>query len=313
MKGTKKLDKPKLGNISIVRDFPEVFPKDLSGFPPQQQVGFCIDLVPGATPMVKTFVSTSTIRNTRVVKTTSRVAIQGIYSAKSLSVGSTYVVCEEEGRFSKEEHEVYLKIVLELLKKEKLFAKFSKCEFCLQDVHFHKHMVNSNGIHVDPSKIEAVKNWKDNLCNAPILSLPDGSKDFVVYCDASNQGFSCVLMQRGKVIAYASRLLKIHGKNYTTHDLELGAMYHPGKANVVVDALSRKERVKPRRLRAMSMTIQLSVKGKILVAQVDRLTKKAHILAFREDYKMEKLSRLYIVEIVARHGVHGSIILDQDG
>ncbi|GKB87522.1 putative reverse transcriptase domain-containing protein [Tanacetum coccineum] len=320
MKGTKKLDKPKLGNISIVRDFPEVFPKDLSGFPPQQQVGFCIDLVPGATPMVKTFVSTSTIRNTRVVKTTSRVAIQGIYSAKSLSVGSTYVVCEEEGRFSKEEHEVYLKIVLELLKKEKLFAKFSKCEFCLQDVHFHKHMVNSNGIHVDPSKIEAVKNWKDNLCNAPILSLPDGSKDFVVYCDASNQGFSCVLMQRGKVIAYASRLLKIHEKNYTTHDLELGAMvftlktwrhylygmksiiytdqkslhhifnqkelnmrqrrwielfsdydckiqYHPGKANVVVDALSRKERVKPRRLRAMSMTIQLSVKGKILVAQ----------------------------------------------
>ncbi|GKA96820.1 putative reverse transcriptase domain-containing protein, partial [Tanacetum coccineum] len=65
---------------------------------------------------------------------------------------------------------------------------------------------------------------KENLCNAPILSLPDGVEDFVVYCDASNQGLGCVLMQRGKVIAYASRQLKIHKKNYTTHDLELGAV-----------------------------------------------------------------------------------------
>ncbi|GKE95321.1 putative reverse transcriptase domain-containing protein, partial [Tanacetum coccineum] len=176
--------------------------------------------------------------------------------------------------------------------------------------------VNSNGILVDPSKIKSVKNWKtpktpseiqsfltlkENLCNAPILSLPDGAEDFVVYCDASNQGLGCVLMQRGKVIAYASRQLKIHEKNYTTHDLELGTVvfalkiwrhhlygtksviytdhkslqhifdqkelnmrqrrwielfsdydceirYHPGKANVVADALSRKERVKPKRM-----------------------------------------------------------------
>ncbi|GJX65884.1 putative reverse transcriptase domain-containing protein [Tanacetum coccineum] len=100
---------------------------------------------------------------------------------------------------SKEEHEVHLKLVLELLKKEKLFAKISMCEFWLQEVHFLGHVVNSNGIHVDPSKIEALKNWKknqkykwgkeqeeafqtlkDNLCNAPILSLHDGSpKDFI--------------------------------------------------------------------------------------------------------------------------------------
>ncbi|GJY89299.1 retrotransposon protein, putative, ty3-gypsy subclass [Tanacetum coccineum] len=65
---------------------------------------------------------------------------------------------------------------------------------------------------------------EDNLCNAPILSLPDGADYFVVYCDMSNQGFECVLMQRGKVIAYASFQLKIHEKNYTTHDLELGAV-----------------------------------------------------------------------------------------
>ncbi|GJY38705.1 putative reverse transcriptase domain-containing protein [Tanacetum coccineum] len=186
-----------------------------------------------------------------------------------------------------------------------MYAKFSKCELWLREVQFLGHVINGNGIHVDPSKIEAVKNWKapktlkcktfdwgeeqelafqtlkGKLCNAPVLALPDGPEDFVVYCDASGLGLGCLLMQRGKVIAYASRQLKIHEKNYTTHDYELGAVvfalkiwrhylygtrsrrwielfsdydyeicYHPGKANVVADALSRKERVKPKRVRA---------------------------------------------------------------
>nr|GEW15184.1 putative reverse transcriptase domain-containing protein [Tanacetum cinerariifolium] len=165
---------------------------------------------------------------------------------------------------SKEEHEVHLKLILELLKKEKLFGKFSKCEFWLQEVHFLDHVVNNEGIHVDPNKIEAVKNWKppktpteirsflgltgyyrrfiasfskiakplnlltqknkkfewgdeqenafqtlnDMLCDASILALPEGPDDFVVYYDASNQGFGCVLMQINKVIAYASKQLK---------------------------------------------------------------------------------------------------------
>ncbi|GJW77756.1 putative reverse transcriptase domain-containing protein [Tanacetum coccineum] len=144
---------------------------------------------------------------------------------------------------------------------------------------------------------------KQKLCSAPILALPEGSEDFIAYCDASIKGLGAVLMQREKVIAYASRQLKIHEKNYTTHDLELGAVvfalkiwrhylygtkctvftdhkslqhilnqkelnmrqrhwlellsdydceirYHPGKANVVVDALSRKERIKPLRTEA---------------------------------------------------------------
>ncbi|GKA13940.1 putative reverse transcriptase domain-containing protein, partial [Tanacetum coccineum] len=103
---------------------------------------------------------------------------------------------------SKEEHEVHLRLVLELLKNEKLYAKFSKYEFWLQEVHFLRHVVNQNGIYVDPSKIEAKNKkykWgieqeeafqtlKSNLCDAPILSLPDRVGYFIVYCDTSNQG-----------------------------------------------------------------------------------------------------------------------------
>nr|GEU49735.1 hypothetical protein [Tanacetum cinerariifolium] len=167
---------------------------------------------------------------------------------------------------SKEDHKVHLKLVLELLKKDKLFAKY---EFWLQEVRFLRHVVNSNDIHMD-------------------------SKDFVVHYDSSNQGLGCVLMQRGKVISYASKQLKIHELNYTTHDLEFRAVvfalktwrhylygtksviytnhkslqhifdlkefnmrqrrwielfsdyeyeirYHPGKANVVADALTQSE------------------------------------------------------------------------
>ncbi|GJR85348.1 putative reverse transcriptase domain-containing protein [Tanacetum coccineum] len=117
---------------------------------------------------------------------------------------------------SKEEHEVHLKLMLELLEKEKLFGKFSKCEFWLQEKNqkFEWGDEQENAFHT----------LNDMLCDDPILALPEGTDDFVVYCDTSNQGFGCVLMQKNKVIAYASIQLKIHEKNYTTHDLELGAV-----------------------------------------------------------------------------------------
>ncbi|GJZ82702.1 putative reverse transcriptase domain-containing protein [Tanacetum coccineum] len=181
---------------------------------------------------------------------------------------------------NKREHEEHLKLILELLKKEELYSKFSKCEFWIPKVQFLGHVIDSNGIHVDPAKIKSIKDWaspkspmeirqilglagyyqrfiegfskiakpmtkltqkkvkfewgdkqeaafqllKQKLCSAPILALPEGSEDFIAYCDASKKGLGAVLMQREKVISYASRQLKIHEKNYTTHDLELGAV-----------------------------------------------------------------------------------------
>ncbi|GJT29324.1 putative reverse transcriptase domain-containing protein [Tanacetum coccineum] len=215
---------------------------------------------------------------------------------------------------SRKEHEGHLKLILNLLKKEELYAKFSKCEFWLSKVQFLGHVIDSEGIHVDPAKIESIKDWaspktpteirqflekaeaafqslKKKLCSAPILALPEGSENFVVYCDASHKGLGAVLMQKEKVIAYASRQLKVHEKNYTTHDLELAhsrservehetttmlellsdydceIQYHPGKVNVVADALSRKERSKPLQVRALVMTISLNIPKQILSAQ----------------------------------------------
>nr|GEZ70226.1 putative reverse transcriptase domain-containing protein [Tanacetum cinerariifolium] len=191
---------------------------------------------------------------------------------------------------SKKEHEEHLTLILELLKKEEWYAKFSKCEFWIPKVQFLGHVIDRKGIRVDPAKIESIKDWaspktpteicqflrlvgyyrrfikgfskiaksmtkltqknvkfdwgekeeaafqliKQKLCSAPILSLPKGSKNFIVYCDASHKGLGAVLMQNEKFIAYASRQLKIHEKNYTTHDLELGARAPAGNLPGIV-------------------------------------------------------------------------------
>ncbi|GJZ69267.1 retrotransposon protein, putative, ty3-gypsy subclass [Tanacetum coccineum] len=110
-----------------------------------------------------------------------------------------------------EEHGKHLKIILELLKKERLYAKFSKCDFWLDSVQFLGHVNDRSGVHVDPAKIEAIKSWA-------ALTMPTGVRQFL------GLGYEAVLMQSEKVIAYASRQLKVHEENYTTYDLELGAV-----------------------------------------------------------------------------------------
>ncbi|GJY21248.1 putative reverse transcriptase domain-containing protein [Tanacetum coccineum] len=129
---------------------------------------------------------------------------------------------------NEKEHEEHLKTIMESLKKEELYAKFSKCEFWINTVknslvHVFDRVKNQK-FDWGEEQEEAFQLLKQKLCVAPILALPEGSEDFVVYCDASIKGLGAVLMQRIKVIAYASRQLKIHEKNYTTHDLELGAV-----------------------------------------------------------------------------------------
>ncbi|GKD99667.1 putative reverse transcriptase domain-containing protein [Tanacetum coccineum] len=127
---------------------------------------------------------------------------------------------------NKKEHEKHLKAILELLKKEELYAKFSKCEFWLPKIAKSMTKLTQKGVKFDwgDKQEAAFQLIKHKLCSVPILALPEGSEDFIIYCDASIKGLGAVLMQKEKVIAYASRQLKIHEKNYTTHDLELGAV-----------------------------------------------------------------------------------------
>ncbi|GJS00522.1 putative reverse transcriptase domain-containing protein [Tanacetum coccineum] len=377
-----KASDKKQKEIIVVRDFHKVFPNDLSGLPPLWEIEFRIELIPEAVPIAK---YPYRLAPSKLEELSGQLKeLQDKDSGRACRTLKVSLGTTQEGETGEE-----------------------------QELTF--------------------QTLKDKLCNEPILALPDGSKDFVVYGDASGIGLGCVLMQRGIVIAYASRQLKIHEKNYTTHDLELGAAclhlrfrdiicmielfsdydcevrYHPGKANVVSDALSRKEKVKPKRVRAMNMTLQSSIKDRILAAHkeavdeslrlqkgldemieqrsdgtlyyldriwvplkgdvrtlimdgahkskysvhpgadkmyydlrdglwwpgmkkdiaeyvtmdfvtklprtssghetiwviVDRLTKSAHFLPMREDYKMDRLARLFLGEIVARHGTDG--------
>ncbi|GJV42262.1 putative reverse transcriptase domain-containing protein [Tanacetum coccineum] len=184
---------------------------------------------------------------------------------------------------NQQEHKEHLKLILEFLKKDELYAKFSKCKFWIPKVQFLGHVIDSEGIHVDPAKIESIKDWTSpkspteirqflGLVGAPILALPEGSEDFIAYCDASKKGLGAVLMQREKVISYASHQLKIHEKNYTTHDLELGAVVFRSQdleALSIRNQVTVKEREPPLRVRALVMTISLDLPKQILNAQTE--------------------------------------------
>ncbi|KAL5540690.1 hypothetical protein UlMin_043342 [Ulmus minor] len=337
-------------DVLVVKDYLEVFPEDLLGLPPDREIEFEIELLPGSQPISKAPYRMAPAELQELKKQLQELLDKGFIRPSYSPWGAPFLVMpfgltNAPAAFmdlmnrvfrnyldkfvvvfiddiliyskSKEEHEEHLRNTLDTLKKNKLYAKFKKCEFWLEKVGFLGHIVSRDGISVDPSKTEAVSGWsrpktisevrsflgmagyyrrfvegfsriatpltaltrknhrfewteaceksfqelKARLVSAPILTIPNGIDEFIIYSDASKMGLGAVLMQNGKVIAYASRQLKDYEKNYPTHDLELAAkelnmrqrrwlelvkdydceiLYHPGKANKVADALSRK-------------------------------------------------------------------------
>nr|GEY78533.1 putative reverse transcriptase domain-containing protein [Tanacetum cinerariifolium] len=285
-----------------------------------------------------------------------------------------------------EEHGKHLKIILELLKKEILYAKFLKCDFWLDSVQFLGHVIDRSGVHVDPAKIKAVKNWaapttptevrqffgltgkkeeeafqtlKQKLYSAPILTLPEGMKDFMVYCDASLKGFGAVLIQREKIHEAQKEAMKRKNvraenfgrlikqilkfrpdgtrccRNHMYHDLKLLYWWSNMKADTATyvskcltcanvkaehQKLSRflqQPKIPVWKWERITMDFvsglprMLSGYDTIWVI-VDRLTKSAHFLPMKKTDSIEKLTQLYLNEIVCRHGVYVSIISDRD-
>nr|GEZ06580.1 hypothetical protein [Tanacetum cinerariifolium] len=246
-----KSKEKRLEDVPIVRKFLEVFPEDLPGFPSTRQVEFQIDLVLDVAPIA------------RAPYRLAPAEMQEL-STQLQELSNRYPLLRIDDLFDQlQGSRVYSKIDLrsgyhqirvreEDIPKTAFRTRYGHYEFQVTPfgltnapvVQFLGHVIDSEGIHVDPAKIEAIKDWespktpteirqfleaafqllKQKLCSAPILALPEGSENFVVYCDASHKGLGAVLMQKEKVIAYASRQLKVHEKNYTTHDLELGAV-----------------------------------------------------------------------------------------
>nr|GEU31718.1 reverse transcriptase domain-containing protein [Tanacetum cinerariifolium] len=230
-----KSEGKRLKDVSIVRDFPKVFPEDLPGIPPARQLEFKIDL-------------------------------------------------------NKEEHEEHLKFILEFLKKEELYAKFSKCEFWISK---------------EEKEEAAFQLIKQKLCSAPILALPKGSENFIVYCDASHKDAKTLLIRNQCTVFTDHKSLQhiLDQKEWNMRqrrwlellgDYDYDNRYHPGKANVVADALGRKERSRPLRVRVLVMKMGLNLPKEILEAQTEAL-KPENLCAedvggmLRKDLPKEKL------------------------
>nr|GEZ60134.1 reverse transcriptase domain-containing protein [Tanacetum cinerariifolium] len=291
--GGEEVRRKRIEDIPVVKEFLNVFPEDLPSLPPIHQVEFQIDLIPGATLDEDT---PKTASRTRYRHYVFQVMPFGLTNAPAVFMDLMNRVCKPYlDKFiivfigdiliysrNEEEHANHLRIILELLRKEKLYAKFSTCEFWIHIVQFLGYLIDSQGLHVDPAKIKAIKNWK----------TPTTPTEVRQFLGLAGSGSS--IDAKIKVIAYASRQIKPNEENYTTHDLELGTVvfalkiwrhylyelladydckihYHPGKANVIADALRWKKQIKLLQVRSLIMTIHPKLPSQILKAQNEAL------------------------------------------
>ncbi|GKD48532.1 putative reverse transcriptase domain-containing protein [Tanacetum coccineum] len=224
----------------VVTDFPEVFPEDLPGLSPPRQVEFRIDLIHGVAPVARAPYRLAPSEMKELSKQLQELLEKDYRELNKLTIKNRYPLPRIDDLFDQlQGSSVYSKIDLRSgyhqllipglrIASEKLYAKFSKCDFWLDSVQFLGHVID-----VDPAKIEAIKNWAAPTTptevrqflglagyyrSAPILSLPEGSEDFVVYCDASLKGFGAVLMQREKVIAKDKEPIRVRALVVTVHN-----------------------------------------------------------------------------------------------
>ncbi|GJY40707.1 putative reverse transcriptase domain-containing protein [Tanacetum coccineum] len=338
-----KLEEKRLEDVPIIRDFPEVFPEDLPGISPARQVEFEINLVLGAAPVARAPYRLAPSEIKEMAGQLQELSDKGFIIPSSSPWGAPVLFLrKKDGSIRmcidyRELNKLTIKNHYPLPRIDDLFDQLQGSSvYSKIDLRSGYHQLRVREEYIPKTSLlkkkvkfvwgdkqeTAFQLLKQKLSSAPILALPEGSEDFIAYCDASKKGLGAVLMQREKVISYASRQLKIHEKNYTTHDLELGAVvfalkiwrhylygtkctvftdhkslqhildqkelnmrqrrwlellsdydcdirYHPRKANVVADALSRKEREPPLRVRALVMTISLDLPKQILNAQTE--------------------------------------------
>nr|GEV01269.1 hypothetical protein [Tanacetum cinerariifolium] len=346
------MDEQKMKDILIVRNYPKVFPEDLSGLPPHRQVEFRIDLIPKATPVAKFLYGLAPsempelfeklqelqdkgfIRPTDIRKTAFRMRYGhfefmvmpfGLTNAPVVFMDLMNRVCKPyQDKFiivfiddiliyskSKKDHEIHLKLILELLKKEMLFAKFSKSEVWLQEVHFLGHVVNGNGIHVDPNKIEVVRDWK-----AP--KSPSEKHSFLGFVGKANVVADPLSMKKRvkpRRVENASAKM-LCGLDQQMEKREDGGLYFldrlwvPLMGNVrtvIMDEAHARREIPEWKWEKITMDFitklpRTSSGHDTILVIVDRMIKSAYFLAIREDYQMENLARIYINEIAKALG-----------
>nr|GEV13243.1 retrotransposable element Tf2 [Tanacetum cinerariifolium] len=292
--------KKQLQGMPVICNFPGVFPDDLLGLPPPRQVEFKIELILGAAPVTRAPYHLAPSELKELLDQLKELSEKGFISLSSSPWEAPMLfVKKKDGSFCMcidylELNKLTVKNRYPLLRIDDLFdqlqgsSMYSKIDMRSgyhqlqireEDIPITafrtSHVIDSNGVHVDPAKVEAIRNWSapttptKKSCPAPILPLPEGTENFIVYCNTSLKGFGAVLIQREKI-----ELLS---------DYDCKIRYHPGKGNVVADALSRKDR-EPLRVRSLVMTVHTNLPEKILEAQTEVMKE--------ENVKAENLGRL---------------------